>query len=364
VLKFTGLDVESEIEVKRVPVLDQTAYVSTIIVGDPSKPTLVLTHGYNGSVLLFYKSIKSIAQDFRLVLFDIIGMGTSSRPPFACTDNLQADQFFIEVFEQWRAALDLTGFFLAAHSFGGYLMGTYASLYPQHVKKLLLLSPLGIKQRPENFRLKKMFYPEGFGPPNWVRGISEALWGKVVPASIARKIGAERMVRYGIGKYLNKHQRVPPDEHAALQELMFQMLTHPGSTETAIFLLFDCGLHAHHPLQMEDRLGNPDLPFPISIVYGDADWMDSRGSRQIIRANKFFASGESQLHVLANSGHQFFISNPDGIAELNKNDLLGLITHRFERRVYSIKYVDDANNETYLDEEELQFREELRLKKL
>ena len=53
----------------------------------------------------------------------------------------------------------------------------------------------------------------------------------------------------------------------------------PGGTDAALFLSFDCGLHAHMPLQEVDRLANPDLPFPISIVFGDRDWMDSRGSR-------------------------------------------------------------------------------------
>lgn len=158
-----------------------------------------------------------------------------------------------------------------------------------------------------------MFYPAGFGPPNWAKGISAALWGKIAPNNLARKLG-ESMVKKGVNKYLSKHQQVPPDEHAALQELMVCMFMLPGTSELALFKLFDCGLHAHHPLQSPDRLENPDLPFPISIVYGDKDWMDSRGSRQIIRASKFHASGQSQLHVLPDSGHQFFINNPDGIA--------------------------------------------------
>jgi len=74
---------------------------------------------------------------------------------------------------------------------------------------------------------------------------------------------------------------------------MYQILMRPGGTDAALFLSFDCGLHAHMPLQEVDRLANPDLPFPISIVFGDRDWMDSRGSRQIVRANKFHATGES-----------------------------------------------------------------------
>jgi pimeloyl-ACP methyl ester carboxylesterase len=85
VLKFSGLDVKNDIEIKMVPVLSGEHYVKTFFVGDQSKPTLVLTHGYNGSVTLFYKSIKSLSENFYLILFDIIGMGGSSRPDFTAT---------------------------------------------------------------------------------------------------------------------------------------------------------------------------------------------------------------------------------------------------------------------------------------
>lgn len=60
---------------------------------------------------------------------------------------------------------NLTNFYLAAHSFGGYLFGTYAAAHPQHVRKLLLLSPLGTKAAPENFDLKNMRFMRGAGPP-------------------------------------------------------------------------------------------------------------------------------------------------------------------------------------------------------
>ena len=57
--------------------------------------------------------------------------------------------------EKWRVNMNnLTGFYLAAHSYGAYLMGTYASRYPQHVRKLMLLSPLGVKGAPENYQVR------------------------------------------------------------------------------------------------------------------------------------------------------------------------------------------------------------------
>ena len=39
---------------------------------------------------------------------------------------------------------ELTNFCLAGHSFGGFLAANYALKHPNHVKKLLLISPIGI----------------------------------------------------------------------------------------------------------------------------------------------------------------------------------------------------------------------------
>jgi hypothetical protein len=37
-------------------------------------------------------------------------------------------QYFIDYFEKWRVAMgNLQDFFLAGHSFGGYMMGNYAT---------------------------------------------------------------------------------------------------------------------------------------------------------------------------------------------------------------------------------------------
>ena len=164
-----------------MPVIGGENFVTTVFIGDSKKPTLVMTHGFNGSVFLFYKALQPLKEHFRLILFDIIGMGTSSRPAFNLNEPAQVDEFFLSVFESWRSTLNLTDFYLAAHSFGGYVMGTYASKHPEHIKKLILLSPLGVKTRPDNFNVKRMHYPSGYGPPQWAKGISEKFCGKVNP---------------------------------------------------------------------------------------------------------------------------------------------------------------------------------------
>jgi pimeloyl-ACP methyl ester carboxylesterase len=56
----------------------------------------------------------------------------------------------MDFMEKWRVAMkDLDYFVLVGHSYGGYLAGTYASHYPQFIRKLILLSPLGLKFKPE-----------------------------------------------------------------------------------------------------------------------------------------------------------------------------------------------------------------------
>ena len=99
------------------------------------------------------------------------------------------------------------------------------------------------------------------------------------------------------------------------------------------------GLHAHHPLSSPDRLANAEIPFPVSIVFGANDWMDSRGSREIVQLNRHFATGDSNLHVLPDAGHQLFMNNPTGFAELLTADLTGQLKNVFQPQKYRVRYI-------------------------
>ena len=71
-------------------------------------------------------------------------MGLSTRVPFFCKTPDQAQDFFTTFIEDWRIAMgDLTDFYLAGHSFGGYISGMYAEKYPENIRKVLFISPIG-----------------------------------------------------------------------------------------------------------------------------------------------------------------------------------------------------------------------------
>lgn len=96
--------------------------------------------------------MKPICERFRLITIDMMGMGASSRPKDYKIDKFTAQEaldYLTDYIEIWRQILKLDQFYLACHSFGGFVCGNYACKYPQHIKKVLMLSPIGVRYDPK-----------------------------------------------------------------------------------------------------------------------------------------------------------------------------------------------------------------------
>ena len=89
-----------------------------------------------------------------------------------------------------------------------------------------------------------------------------------------------------------------------------------SGTEKALTASFKFGCFAHHSLAEVDRLGNKHLPFPIAFCYGDQDWLGTDGADRIVKSNKFYEEGVSQIFILENSDHTTYLDNPDQLAEI------------------------------------------------
>ena len=90
-----------------------------------------------------------------------------------------------------------------------------------------------------------------------------------------------------------------PIEHKeAFYEWFAMTIIAKSDNEMGLTKAFSYGAYAYHPLTETDRLGNPDIPFPIAFAFGDRDWLGTPGADQIVRGNKFFEKGLSQIFII------------------------------------------------------------------
>ena len=192
---------------------------------------------------------------------DLLGWGLSSRPKFdlkkepstangIVSDERQralsaAEDFFVESLEAWRSAHDISTMILCGHSMGGCLGVAYAERYPQHVERLVLLSPVGVP-REESPARKERF--ERARQQSWQFRIFSSMWlrlfdWKMTVGDVLRWMPQRRSYSVTSG-YVQR--RLPalsnhPDEQQAVADYLHLNNTLPGSGEYCVnHLLTPC----------------------------------------------------------------------------------------------------------------------------
>lgn len=107
---------------------------------DKYKNLMLFLPGFNGSAYSYYRLIQYMPRHTRCVVVDFPGCGISDKPEIDYTIGYY--QNFLGAFIH---KLGLKNYILAAHSFGANIALYYAYHNPQQIKKLILLSPLGLK---------------------------------------------------------------------------------------------------------------------------------------------------------------------------------------------------------------------------
>ncbi len=63
-----------------------------------------------------------------------------------------AEDFFVNSLKLWKEKVGIKKkFILAGHSLGGYVSSVYALRHPEDLERLLLLSPVGLPEKPDSF---------------------------------------------------------------------------------------------------------------------------------------------------------------------------------------------------------------------
>jgi len=110
--------------------------------GDSTTPPVLLVHGWGCSAFVFRDTMPALADaGFRAIAVDLKGHGLSDKP-------VAADEYTVDALvEHLLDILDALGLerpALAGHSLGGTLIYHFAMRYPQRVRCLGLISPVGL----------------------------------------------------------------------------------------------------------------------------------------------------------------------------------------------------------------------------
>ncbi|MFQ5475999.1 MAG: alpha/beta fold hydrolase [Nitrosopumilus sp.] len=103
-----------------------------------SKNTLVLVHGLGASAERWDQVIPLFADDFRVIVPDLIGFGYSDKPLVDYTP-----EFFSEFLKKFFDASEIKQPNLIGSSLGGQVCAEFAASHPQDIEKLILVSPSG-----------------------------------------------------------------------------------------------------------------------------------------------------------------------------------------------------------------------------
>lgn len=109
--------------------------------GDPSKPPVVLVHGYSTPYFLYDHIFNALlAEGYRVIRYDLLGRGLSERVKEKYTPELFAKQLKELVDE----LIPKEEFIVFGTSMGGSIVAAFCAQWPKLVQKVVLYAPAGM----------------------------------------------------------------------------------------------------------------------------------------------------------------------------------------------------------------------------
>lgn len=251
------------------------------------KPTLILIHGYRGT----HHGLSLIAEHL-----DGLETITPDLPGFAEGDRL--DEYTLDSYVSWLHAFiqkqNLTEApFLLGHSFGSIITATYAARYPETIKKLILVNPIGA--------------PALEGP----RGILSKLaafyyWtGSKLPKKIAQQWLASDLVVWFMSELMTKSKDKTMRAYVLDQHRKYFSLFHSPKSVSDGFIV---------SISHSVRDVATDISVPTLLIAGAEDDITSVKQQEIVR--DLFPN--ARLEVIEKVGHLTHYETPKQVAELTQ----------------------------------------------
>jgi len=103
---------------------------------------IILLHGFADSLHTWDGWVDKLYNNYRIIRLDILGFGLTGPTP---SNNYSRD-LWVNFLNKFTEKLNLKSFYLVGNSLGGFISWNYTIDYPEKVKKLILLDPVGYPQ--------------------------------------------------------------------------------------------------------------------------------------------------------------------------------------------------------------------------
>lgn len=129
----SGKDEPTPLRSKRVQrlVRPDGSEIEVEIYGPDRAPTLILTHGWGPDSTAWYYAKKQLADQFRVVVWDLPGLGKSQKPK---NRDYSLEKYARDL-EAVLALVDDQPAILVGHSMGGMILLTFSRLFPERLEQ-------------------------------------------------------------------------------------------------------------------------------------------------------------------------------------------------------------------------------------
>jgi len=245
---------------------------------------------------------------------DFIGMALSTHEQFDLKTNEETVRFMVDSVEKWRIAVGLETFHLAGHSFGGYIACHYTVTHQERIKRLSLLSPLGMTKYendgPTWDDVKKRV---GFWKSIGFKVMLKLFGGVFKSQKTLHQMVRDnpKFARYMVKNYVTKRFGMKNKEAAeALRGYLLAMLSMPEGTEKIIFNVIKPPYGGcHSPLE---EIVEEKLHIPVDCYFGEKDYMDTLGGNRISTNGK---KKNYTLKIVPKAQHQVTMQNPKFLSD-------------------------------------------------
>jgi pimeloyl-ACP methyl ester carboxylesterase len=132
------IDLDRFEALKRTVALSDGETLAYVPMGDPAGSPLVLIHGYTDSARDWVPLVPYLSPRFRLILVDIRGHGRSGKPE--CCYTLLDFAYDIKLLLD---ALGVPRADIVGHSLGSFIAQRFAEYWPEHTRRVVLISSSG-----------------------------------------------------------------------------------------------------------------------------------------------------------------------------------------------------------------------------